>query len=59
MLGRKSLFGIKDNVQEAVLKSEDTYEKSKEDLKMKTIEKEKEKQIEKNKSNLQERKNQK
>jgi hypothetical protein len=59
MLRRKSLFGIKDNIQEAVLKMEDTYEKSKEDLKMKTIEKEKEKQIEKNKSNLHERKAQK
>ena len=59
MLRRKSLFGIKDNIQEAVLKMEDTYEKSKEDLKMKTIEKEKEKQIETNKSNLQERKAQK
>ena len=51
MFGRKSLIGIKDNVQEAVLKREDTYEKSKEDLRVKITEKDKEKQIEKNKSN--------
>ena len=54
MLGRKSLFGIKDNIQEDVLKREDTFEKSKEDLKVKIIEKEK--QVEKDKSNLPERK---